>query len=92
MYDIGELLKTRRADLGISSQEKAAVAMGTTKNTWSKWEQGHELPSARWVEPLAEFLDAPRWKVLAALGLLDDEAATVLAEHLGGYPHVAAAA
>lgn len=85
MYELPTMLRERRAELGISSQERAAVALGTTRNTYGQWETGAQVPSARWVEPLAEWLDRPRWQVLVAIGLLGDDVAEVLTEHMGGY-------
>jgi len=85
LYDLADLLRTRRAELGITSQERAAVDLGTTRNTYAAWETGRAVPSGRWVEPLSEWLDRPRWQVLAAIGLLDARAIEVLHEQLGGY-------
>ena len=90
MNTLGTMLKQRRAVLG-QSQEQAAVAIGTTRTTYQKWEDDTPpLPSAKWVEPLCEWLDAAQWRVLHALGLLDDETASFLGEHLGGYLAAAA--
>ncbi len=80
---IDQMLKTRRAELGVS-QEVAAVQIGTTRLTYSRWEKGKALPDSRWIEQLATWLERPRWRVSAALGFIEDEAASVLAEHLGG--------
>lgn len=85
MYDLPTLIRTRRDELGIS-MEIAAVQIGTTRLTYHNWEKKNVTPAAKWVEPLAEWLDAPRWQVLNALGLLDDGAATFLGEnYLGSY-------
>lgn len=84
MYELAALLKNRRSHLGVS-MEVAAVQIGTTRVTYAKWEHG-VIPAARWVEPLSEWLDAPRWQVLNALGLLDDGPAQFLGDnYLGGY-------
>lgn len=84
MYELAAMLKSRRDHLGVS-MEVAAVQIGTTRLTYSRWEHG-VIPAAKWAEPLSEWLDAPRWQVLNALGLLDDGAAGFLGEHyLGGY-------
>lgn len=84
MYELHTMLKDRRVELGVS-MEVAAVQIGTTRLTYSKWEKARTMPAATWVEPLAEWLDVPRWQVLVALGLLGHDAGEVLSEHLGGY-------
>lgn len=82
MFVLADLLAGRRGELGITSQERAAVDLGTTRNTYAAWEAGRAVPTGRWVEPLAEWLDLPRWQILAAVGLLGQAEAEVLAEHL----------
>ena len=80
MYDLAAMLKERRRQLGITSQERAAVQIGTTRLTYSKWESG-QTPDSRWIEPICAFLDVPRWQVLNAIGLLPDGDADLLSTH-----------
>ena len=84
MDSIANMLGKRRAELGVS-QEVAAVTIGTTRTSYQKWQSGAETPTARWVEPLAEWLDIPRWKVLGGIGLLGDDELRILSDALGGY-------
>jgi transcriptional regulator with XRE-family HTH domain len=78
------MLRTRRDQLGIS-QERAAVALDTSRVTYDKWEKGKSIPDPRRAFALAEWLDLPLWKVLDALELLDEPIANLCREHLGGY-------
>lgn len=79
-----QLLKIRRTEVGLS-QEQAAVAIGTTRLTYSRWEKGLAVPDPKWFDALADWLGRPTWRVVAATGLLDEAATSVLEEHLGGY-------
>lgn len=83
MFQLNTMLKNRRDQLDLS-MEVAAVQIGTTRLTYSKWEHGDAIPAAKWVEPLAAWLDAPRWQVLNALGLLDDGPAECLGDNYMG--------
>lgn len=56
MTALGEALKRRREELGVS-QERAAVALDTSSNTYAKWESGENPPRKfSWVEPIADWL------------------------------------
>lgn len=55
---IADALVAQRQARGDISQEAAAEAIGTTKQTIGRWEKGAQ-PAPEWVSPLAKFLRLP---------------------------------
>lgn len=64
---LSDLLAARRAALGLS-QEVAAVQLGTTRNTYAKWESGEATPEKIvWISPIADWLETDQMAVLRSI-------------------------
>lgn len=60
---IGDRIRSRRAELG-TSQEQAAVQLGTTAVTLGRWETGSDYPrKTSWIPKLALWLGTDRAEV-----------------------------
>lgn len=55
--ELGEQLLAERLRRGMS-QADAAAEVGTTQQTWGRWEKG-KLPQVRWRKKLDDFLNPP---------------------------------
>lgn len=53
---LGILLKNKRQRQDMTL-EAAAWDVGVSNSTFSLWENGKTVPSAKWVKPIAQFLE-----------------------------------
>jgi transcriptional regulator with XRE-family HTH domain len=64
---LGELIFTRRRELGLRSADVAAL-VGASEATMSRWANGHNRPTSKSLERLARALELPFDTVLRAAG------------------------
>lgn len=53
---IGEMLKDRREQLE-HTQAEAIRQIGTSRESYPKWESGHSIPGDEWIKPISIYLD-----------------------------------
>lgn len=82
--NLARALRERREELG-QSKEQAAVYIGTSRPTYTKWENGVDHPTHfKWVSHLAAWLDMPEEDVSLMIVEAMHAVPSIAGEQTGG--------